>query len=211
MAYLLALDQGTSSSRSIVFDAAGAIVAMAQRELPQVYPQPGWVEHDALEIWAAQLATAREALAKAGITAQGRRGHRHHQPARDRGGVEPQDRPADPPCHRLAGPPRRAAVRAVARAGPRRGSSSSAPGLLIDSYFSGTKVRWLLDNVPGAREQAERGELAFGTIDSWLLWNLTGGALHATDVSNASRTMLFDIHRNAWDRSCSTCWRCPRR
>jgi glycerol kinase len=198
MAYLLALDQGTSSSRSIVFDAAGAIVAMAQRELPQVYPQPGWVEHDALEIWAAQLATAREALAKAGITARdvaaiGITNQRETAVVWNRKTGQPihhaivwQDRRGEPLCAQLREQGRAALIQ-------------QRTGLLIDSYFSGTKVRWLLDNVPGAREQAERGELAFGTIDSWLLWNLTGGALHATDVSNASRTMLFDIHRNAWD------------
>jgi glycerol kinase len=198
MAYLLALDQGTSSSRSIVFDSAGAIVAMAQRELRQVYPQPGWVEHDALEIWDAQLATAREALAKAGIGAKdvaaiGITNQRETAVVWNRKTGRPihhaivwQDRRGEPLCAQLREQGHAEVIQ-------------QRTGLLIDSYFSGTKVRWLLDNVPGARAQADRGELAFGTIDSWLLWNLTGGALHATDVSNASRTMLFDIHRNAWD------------
>jgi glycerol kinase len=198
MTYLLALDQGTSSSRSIVFDAGGGIVAMAQRELPQIYPQPGWVEHDALRIWDDQLATAREALARAGIGAKdvaalGITNQRETALVWNRKTGQPihhaivwQDRRGEPLCARLR--EQGEAPRIQART-----------GLLIDSYFSGTKVRWLLDNVPGARAQAERGELAFGTIDSWLLWQLTAGALHATDVSNASRTMLFDVHRNQWD------------
>ncbi len=198
MAYLLALDQGTSSSRSIVFDARGTIVAMAQRELPQIYPQPGWVEHDATEIWRGQLATAQEALRKAGIAAKdvaalGITNQRETAVVWNRRTGVPihhaivwQDRRGEPLCAQL-------------REQGHAQRIQERTGLLIDSYFSGTKVRWLLDNVPGARAQAERGELAFGTIDSWLLWQLTGGALHATDVSNASRTMLFDVHRNAWD------------
>ena len=198
MTYLLALDQGTSSSRSIVFDAHGAIVAMAQRELPQIYPQPGWVEHDALRIWDDQLATAREALSRAGITARdiaalGITNQRETAVVWNRKTGQPihhaivwQDRRGEPLCAQLR--EQGHAQRIQART-----------GLLIDSYFSATKVRWLLDNVPGARAQAERGELAFGTIDSWLLWQLTDGALHATDVTNASRTMLFDVHRNRWD------------
>jgi glycerol kinase len=198
MTYLLALDQGTSSSRSIVFDAAGRIVAMAQRELPQIYPQPGWVEHDALAIWDGQLATAREALAKAGIgagdvAALGITNQRETALLWNRRTGQPvhhaivwQDRRGEPLCAQLREQGHGALIQ-------------QRTGLLIDSYFSATKVRWLLDNVPGARAQADRGELAFGTIDSWLLWKLTGGALHATDVSNASRTMLFDVHRNRWD------------
>jgi len=198
MAYLLALDQGTSSSRTIVFDAAGGIVAMAQRELPQIYPQPGWVEHDPMEIWRGQLATAQEALAKAGITARdiaalGITNQRETAVVWNRRTGQPihhaivwQDRRGEPLCAQLREQGHAALIQ-------------SRTGLLIDSYFSGTKIRWLLDHVPGAREQAERGELAFGTIDSWLLWQLTGGALHATDVTNASRTMLFDVHRSRWD------------
>ncbi len=198
MTYLLALDQGTSSSRSIVFDRQGRIVALAQRELPQIYPQPGWVEHDPMEIWRGQLATAQEALAKAGITARevaalGITNQRETAVVWNRRTGQPihhaivwQDRRGEPLCAQLR----------EQGHGP---LIQSRTGLLIDSYFSGTKIRWLLDNVPGARQQSERGELAFGTIDSWLLWQLTGGALHATDVSNASRTMLFDVHRNRWD------------
>ncbi|WP_427914475.1 glycerol kinase GlpK [Ramlibacter sp. MMS24-I3-19] len=198
MTYLLALDQGTSSSRSIVFDAHGGIVAMAQRELPQIYPQPGWVEHDALRIWDDQLATAREALARAGIGAKdvaalGITNQRETAVVWNRRTGQPihhaivwQDRRGEPLCTQL-------------REQGHAQRIQQRTGLLIDSYFSATKVRWLLDNVPGARAQAERGELAFGTIDSWLLWQLTAGALHATDVTNASRSMLFDVHRNCWD------------
>jgi glycerol kinase len=198
MTYLLALDQGTSSSRSIVFDEHGRIVAQAQQELPQIYPQPGWVEHDPMSIWRGQLATAREALAKAGLKASdiraiGITNQRETTLVWNRKTGQPihhaivwQDRRGEPLC---------SALREQGQ-GP---LIQSRTGLLIDSYFSATKIRWLLDNVPGAREQARRGELAFGTVDSWLLWQLTGGKLHATDVSNASRTMLFDIHRNQWD------------
>jgi len=196
--YLLALDQGTSSSRSILFDAAGHVVAMAQKELAQMYPQPGWVEHDPLEIWRLQLATAREALAKAGISAAqvkavGITNQRETTVVWSRSTGLPvhhaivwQDRRAEPRCAELRD--RGLAERIQAKT-----------GLLVDAYFSGTKLQWLLENVPGARAQAENGELAFGTIDSWLIWQLTGGRVHATDVSNASRTMLFNIHTNQWD------------
>ena len=198
MTYLLALDQGTSSSRSIVFDERGHIVAMAQRELPQIYPQPGWVEHDALEIWRTQLETAREALHKAGLKASdiralGITNQRETTLVWNRKTGQPihhaivwQDRRAEPTCVQL-------------RAQGHEAMIQQKTGLLIDAYFSGTKLKWLLDNVPGARAGAERGELAFGTIDSWLMWQLTGGALHATDVSNASRTLLFNVHTNQWD------------
>jgi glycerol kinase len=198
MTYLLALDQGTSSTRSAVFDAAGGVVAMAQQELPQIYPQPGWVEHDPLEIWRAQLTTARQVLDKAGLKARDIRAvgianqrettvvwHRktgqpiHHA-------IVWQDRRAEPTCVELRAQDKEALIR-------------SRTGLLIDAYFSGTKLKWLIDHVPGARAQAARGELAFGTIDSWLMWQLTGGAVHATDVTNASRTMLFNVHTNQWD------------
>ncbi len=198
MTYLLALDQGTSSSRSIVFDEQGHVVAQSQQELPQIYPQPGWVEHDPMLIWEGQLATAREALAKAGLQAAdiraiGITNQRETTVVWNRKTGRPihhaivwQDRRGEPLCVQLRDQGHAALIQ-------------SRTGLLIDSYFSATKVRWLLDHVPGAREQAQRGELAFGTIDSWLLWQLTGGKLHATDVSNASRTMLFDIRRNEWD------------
>ena len=198
MTYLLALDQGTSSSRSIVFDAAGRTVAMAQMELPQIYPQPGWVEHDAQTIWRIQLATARDALAKAGITAAqvkavGITNQRETTVVWNRTTGVPihnaivwQDRRAEPTCADL-------------RARGLVDTIRAKTGLLVDAYFSGTKLKWLLDNVPGARAQAANGELAFGTIDSWLIWQLTEGRVHATDVSNASRTMLFNVHRNQWD------------
>ncbi|MBS0446618.1 MAG: glycerol kinase GlpK [Proteobacteria bacterium] len=196
--HLLALDQGTSSSRSIVFDARGRIVAMAQREFRQIYPQPGWVEHDPKEIWQSQLATAQEALAKAGlkagdIAAIGITNQRETTLVWNRATGEPvcnaivwQDRRAEPTCAAL----RERGLEPTFRA---------KTGLVIDAYFSGTKLQWILDHVPGARAAAERGELAFGTVDTWLMWQLTGGAVHATDVSNASRTMLLDVHRNAWD------------
>jgi len=197
MAYLLALDQGTSSSRSIVFHRDGRPVATAQRELTQHYPQPGWVAHDPDEIWATQLATAREALARAGLSACDiaaigitnqrettllwhRRTGRPIAPA-----IVWQDRRTQPLCAELT-------------ASGWADEVKRATGLVIDPYFSGTKIRWLLDHVPGAQAQAEAGELAFGTVDSWLLWQLTGGAVHATDVSNASRTMLYDIGQGDW-------------
>ena len=198
MTYLLALDQGTSSSRSIVFDAEGRIVAIAQRELTQIYPRPGWVEHDPMEIWNGQLATAREVLVKAGlqpadIHAVGITNQRETTLLWDRQTGQPvhhaivwQDRRAEPLCAQLRADGMADAIR-------------EKTGLVIDAYFSGTKLRWLLDNVPGARAAAERGELAFGTVDSWLMWQLTGGKVHATDVSNASRTMLFNVHVNQWD------------
>lgn len=198
MTYLLALDQGTSSSRSIVFDENGHIVALAQQELPQIYPKPGWVEHDPMEIWRTQLATAREALAKANlkagdIRALGITNQRETTVVWNRKTGQPihhaivwQDRRAEATCAQL-------------RENGKADLIQAKTGLLVDAYFSGTKLKWLLDNVPQARQQAARGELAFGTIDSWLMWQLTGGTLHATDVTNASRTMLFNVHTNSWD------------
>ena len=197
--FILALDQGTSSSRSIVFDAQGAVVAMAQRELTQIFPRPGWVEHDPHEIWHSQFTTAQEALARAGlqasdIAALGITNQRETTVVWNRRTGEPiynaivwQDRRGEPLC---------AALRAQGLAEPIRHST----GLVVDAYFSATKLRWILDNVSGAHLAAAQGELAFGTVDSWLLWKLTGGHVHATDVSNASRTMLFDIRHNVWDR-----------
>ena len=198
MTYLLALDQGTSSSRSIVFDAEGRVVAQAQLELTQIYPQPGWVEHDPQEIWRTQLATARDALAKAGINASqvralGITNQRETTVVWNRRTGLPihhaivwQDRRAEPTCVALR-------ERGLAD------TIQAKTGLLVDAYFSGTKLKWILDNVPGARQQAANGDLAFGTVDSWLIWRLTDGAVHATDVSNASRTMLFNVHTNQWD------------
>ena len=196
--YLLALDQGTSSSRSIVFGADGRIVAMAQRELRQIYPQPGWVEHDPGEIWAGQLATAREALLQAGLTARdiraiGITNQRETTVVWNRRSGQPlghaivwQDRRGEPMCATLREQGKEDLIR-------------RKTGLRLDAYFSGTKLKWLLDQSPEVRAQAERGELAFGTVDSWLIWQLTGGRVHATDVSNASRTLLFNIHQQAWD------------
>jgi glycerol kinase len=198
MTYLLALDQGTSSSRSIVFDVRGRMVAMAQQELTQYYPQPGWVEHDPLEIWRTQLATAREALAKAGVGASqvraiGITNQRETTVVWNRTTGQPihkaivwQDRRAEPACQALR-------ERGLAQ------TIQEKTGLLVDAYFSGTKLQWILDQVPDARAMAAQGELAFGTVDSWLLWQLTGGRVHATDVSNAARTMLFNVHTNQWD------------
>ncbi len=195
---ILALDQGTTSSRAIVFDHAGSIRASAQKEFKQIYPKAGWVEHDAAEIWQSQIDTAREALAKAGlkaadIAAIGITNQRETTLLWDRKTGAPihnaivwQDRRTSGFCDELK---RAGHAQLVQR----------KTGLVIDAYFSGSKVRWLLDHVPDARKRAERGELAFGTVDSWLLWNLTGGAVHATDPSNASRTMLFNIDTGAWD------------
>lgn len=198
MTYLLALDQGTSSSRSIVFDTHGRIVAKAQQELPQIYPQPGWVEHDPMVIWQDQLATARQALVQAGL--QARDIHAIGITNQRETTVLWNRRTGLPVHHAIVWQDRRAENTCAAlRADGRADLIQQKTGLLIDAYFSGSKLKWLLDNVPGARQQAERGELAFGTIDSWLLWQLTGGALHATDVSNASRTMLFNVHSNTWD------------
>lgn len=207
--YLLALDQGTSSSRSIVFDDRGRIVAQAQLELPQIYPQPGWVEHDPLEIWRTQIATARQALEQAGlqagdIRALGITNQRETAVLWNRRTGKPvhhaivwQDRRAEPLCAELRSQGHEATIQAKT-------------GLRVDAYFSATKLRWLLDNVPGARAAADAGELAFGTVDSWLIWQLTGGQVHVTDVSNAARTMLFNVHTNDWDDDLLGLLRIPR-
>ena len=209
MTYLLALDQGTSSSRSIVFDARGRVVAQAQLELPQIYPRPGWVEHDPLEIWRTQLSTARAALAQAGICASqvralGITNQRETTLVWNRQTGQPihhaivwQDRRAEPACAQL-------------REDGHAERIQQKTGLRIDAYFSATKLQWLLDEVPGARAAAERGELAFGTVDSWLIWQLTQGKRHVTDVSNAARTMLFNVHSNQWDDELLALLRIPR-
>ena len=196
--YILALDQGTTSSRSLVFDAAGRVVAMAQQEFTQHFPQPGWVEHDPEEILSSQMATAREAVASAGLTmadiaAIGITNQRETTVVWDRAtgkaihnAIVWQDRRTADLCDELRN----------AGDAPRIWKST---GLELDAYFSGTKVVWILDHVEGARERAERGELAFGTVDSFLIWHLTGGAVHATDPSNASRTLLYNLHDLAWD------------
>ena len=198
MTCLLALDQGTSSSRSIIFRPDGSILASAQAEFRQIYPQPGWVEHDPLEIWQSQLGTARQALAQSGLSASaiaslGITNQRETTVVWRRDTGQPiynaivwQDRRAEPQCLRL-------------RQAGHADLVQQKTGLLIDAYFSATKLQWILDHVEGARGMAERGELAFGTVDSWLMWQLSGGAVHATDVSNAARTMLFNIHANRWD------------
>jgi glycerol kinase len=196
--YILALDQGTTSSRAIVFDQQGAIVAVAQREFEQIFPQAGWVEHNAEEIWSSQISVAVEALSRAqarprdlagiGITNQ-----RETAIVWNRETGKPvynaivwQDRRTADFCGQL-------------RAQGHETLIQQRTGLLIDSYFSGTKVAWILDHVEGARKLAEAGKLAFGTVDSWLVWNLTSGRVHITDISNASRTMLFNIHTGKWD------------
>jgi glycerol kinase len=196
--HLLALDQGTSSSRSIVFDRSGRIVAMAQREFRQLYPQPGWVEHDPMDLWHSQLETAREALTKASLGAEdvasiGITNQRETTLVWNRASGAPvcnaivwQDRRAEPTCAAL----RERGLEPIFR---------QKTGLVLDAYFSGSKLKWILDQVPGTRDSAERGELAFGTVDTWLLWQLTQGQVHATDVSNASRTLLFNVHTQDWD------------
>ena len=198
MDYILSIDQGTTSSRAVVFDRAGQVVAMAQREFAQHFPQPGWVEHDAREIWQSQLAVMQQAMAQANIQASqlramGITNQRETTVLWDRATGEPvapaivwQDRRTAVFCDGL-------------RAAGHGTKIARKTGLVLDAYFSGTKLAWLLDHVPGARARAEQGELAFGTIDSWLVWQLTGGRVHATDASNASRTLLFNLKTGAWD------------
>jgi len=207
--FVLALDQGTTSSRAILFDHDGHIVASRQRELPQMFPQPGWVEHDPEMIWETQRSVALDVLAAQGVTAAdiaaiGITNQRETVIIWERATGRPianaivwQDRRTAGYCDELKVAGWEDRVRAKT-------------GLVIDAYFSGTKVRWLLDNVPGAREQAERGDLAFGTIDSFLIWRLTGGARHVTDVTNAARTMLFNIHTGAWDDELLAALHIPR-
>jgi glycerol kinase len=196
--YILSFDQGTTSSRAIIFDKKGAIVATAQKEFTQIFPQPGWVEHDANEIWSTQLGVATEAVLKAGLTihdiaAIGITNQRETTVVWDR-------HTSLPICNAIVWQDRRTA--AYCDTLKKDGSAEKIrekTGLVTDAYFSGTKVKWILDNVEGARDKAQKGELAFGTIDSWLLWKLTNGKVHATDVSNASRTLLFNIHTLKWD------------
>src|ERR1700747_1267926 len=198
MKYLLALDQGTTSSRALVVDQDGKVVAVAQKEFTQIFPQPGWVEHDPKEIGPSQIGVAADALSRAGASAKdvaaiGITNQRETTVVWDRKTGEPihnaivwQDRRTAPFCDKL-------------RAAGHAKVIQEKSGLVIDAYFSGTKVNWLLDNVPGAREKANRGELAFGTIDSWLIWKLTDGAVHVTDESNASRTIFLNLHTKQWD------------
>ena len=196
--YILSLDQGTTSSRAIIFDRNGNIISVAQKEFTQYFPQPGWVEHDANEIWSTQLGVATEAVLKAGLTIHdiagiGITNQRETAVVWDRSTHQPihpaivwQDRRTAQYCDELK----------------KDGSANmirEKTGLVTDAYFSATKVKWILDHVPGARAKAERGELCFGTIDSWLLWKLTNGTVHATDVTNASRTLIYNIHTLQWD------------
>jgi glycerol kinase len=198
--YILALDQGTTSSRAILFDRQARLVSLAQREVGQIYPQPGWVEHDPLEIWASQLAVAREALASAGVRASqvagiGITNQRETTILWDRSTGQPVHNAIVWQCRRSADLCDRLKARRL------EGAIGARTGLVVDAYFSGTKIQWLLEHVPGLRARAERGDICFGTVDSWLVWNLTGGKRWVTDYSNASRTMLFDIHQLAWDPS----------
>ncbi len=207
--FVLALDQGTTSSRAILYDHSGTPVASAQKEFRQQFPQPGWVEHDANEIWASQHEVMLGAIAKAGakaeeIAAIGITNQRETTVVWDRATGKPianaivwQDRRTAGLCDQLKAAGKAALIQ-------------QKTGLVLDAYFSGTKLKWLLDNVPGARKRAENGELCFGTIDTWLIWNLTGGKTHATDPSNASRTLLFNIHTNRWDDELLSLLNIPR-
>ncbi len=209
MTYVLALDQGTTSSRALLFDAAGRIHGVAQREFAQHFPQPGWVEHDPEDIWASQCAVARQVVAEAGlaatdIAAVGLTNQRETTVVWDRRtgraihrAIVWQDRRTAGLCDRL-------------RAAGHGDLIARKSGLELDAYFAGTKLAWLLDNVPDARRRAEAGELAFGTVDSWLLWKLSGGTLHATDATNASRTLLYDIHHQEWDDELLALFDIPR-
>ncbi|HEX5092254.1 MAG TPA: glycerol kinase GlpK [Burkholderiales bacterium] len=209
MKYVLALDQGTTSSRAIVFDERGTPVASAQREFRQIYPQPGWVEHDAKEIFATQRTVARDAVAQAQVPLKDLQGigitnQRETTIVWDRQTGEPianaivwQDRRTAERCREL----KEAGAESLVR---------ERTGLVIDPYFSATKIGWLLDQVPGARDRANRGELAFGTVDTWLAWHLTGNRTHVTDVTNAARTMLFNVHSQDWDEELLQLFNVPR-
>ena len=209
MSYILALDQGTTSCRAILFDQSGGMRAVEQKEFTQIYPRAGWVEHDPMEIWSVQLAVARQVLAQAGVDAKavdaiGITNQRETTVVWDRRTGQPihnaivwQDRRTARFCDELKG---RGLSELIAR----------KSGLVIDAYFSASKLRWLLDNVPGARQRAALGELAFGTIDTWLAWNLMGGRLHVTEPSNASRTMLFNLRTGAWDDELLAVFDVPR-
>lgn len=196
--YILALDQGTTSSRAIVFDHDGRIVATAQKEFTQIYPKPGWVEHDAMEIWGTQVGVVYEAETRAGISgndieAIGITNQRETTVVWDRHTGLPVHNAIVWQCRRTASMCDRLKARGLGDYIQR------TTGLVIDAYFSGTKLAWILDAIPDGRKRAENGDLLFGTIDCWLLWKMTGGKVHATDPSNASRTMLFDIHKGDWD------------
>ncbi len=207
--YILSFDQGTTSSRAIVFDQKGAVLSIAQKEFRQIFPRSGWVEHDATEIWSTQIGVANEALASLNIAASdiaaiGITNQRETTVLWDRTTGKPiynaivwQDRRTADTCDQL-------------KAAGQEKLVQSKTGLVIDAYFSGTKIKWLLDNVSGAREKANRGELAFGTIDSWLIWKLTNGGLHITDSTNACRTMIYNLHTGEWDDELLTLLDIPR-
>ncbi len=196
--YVIAMDQGTTSSRCILFDEQGAICSVAQKEFTQIYPQPGWVEHDPMEIWSSQLSVTMEAMGKIGahysdIAAIGITNQRETTIIWDKDTGEPVYNAIVWQCRRTAGRIEQLKADGLEEKIVER------TGLIPDAYFSGSKIEWILEHVKGARERAERGELLFGTVDTWLIWNLTKGCIHVTDYTNASRTMLFDIHKKAWD------------
>ena len=200
MKYIMALDQGTTSSRCILFDHAGNICASVQKEFRQIFPQPGWVEHDAVEIWDTTLEVSRAAMDKLGVTAAdvaaiGITNQRETSVIWDKATGEPVANAIVWQCRRTAPIIDKLVAEGYGD------MIREKTGLVPDAYFSGSKIKWLLDNVPGARERAERGELLFGTIDTWLIWKLTGGRVHVTDYTNASRTMLFNIHELCWDKA----------
>ena len=206
--YVMALDQGTTSSRCILFDKEGNICSMAQKEFGQIYPQPGWVEHDPKEIWSSQLAVAIEAMARIGVSADGIAAigitnQRETTILWDKHTGEPVYNAIVWQCRRTAD--RIEQLKAEGMEEKVRAKT----GLIPDAYFSASKIAWILENVPGARERAERGELLFGTVDTWLIWNLTKGAVHVTDYTNASRTMLFDVHKLCWDEEILAYFKIP--
>ena len=208
MKYILALDQGTTSSRAILFDHHGQICSMAQEEFQQYYPQPGWVEHDARDIWRGQLKVARQAMEKLNVKAEdiaaiGVTNQRETTIVWDKESGQPIYHAIVWQCRRTAGK-----IDEIVKAGW-TDKIKKKTGLIPDAYFSASKIAWILDNVEGARERAEKGELLFGTVETWLIWNLTGG-VHVTDYTNASRTMLFDIHRCEWDNELLELFRIPR-
>lgn len=207
--YVLALDQGTTSSRCILFDHTGKICSMAQKEFEQYYPQPGWVEHNPREIWSSQLAVAMEAMAVLGANAEnikaiGITNQRETTIVWDKKTGEPVYNAIVWQCRRTAD-----RIDQLVKDGW-SDKIKERTGLVPDAYFSASKIAWILDHVEGARERAERGELAFGTVDTWLIWNLTKGAVHVTDYTNASRTMLFDIHKLEWDQEILDYFKIPR-
>ena len=206
--YVMALDQGTTSSRCIIFDKQGNICSMAQKEFTQIYPKPGWVEHDPMEIWSSQLAVATESMARLGIDAEAVSGigitnQRETTILWDRYTGEPVYNAIVWQCRRTSD-----MIEALKEDGFDKVIREKT-GLIPDAYFSASKIAWILDNVPGARQKAEAGDLIFGTVDTWLIWNLTKGAVHVTDFTNASRTMLFDIHSLCWDEEILARFRIP--